>query len=320
MDKNPIMNRQLTNVLNKVYFDINSPASYAGVNKVYKEAKKKIPNLKYAKVKDFLEGESTYTMYKPARKRYRRLATVPSGLNSDWQCDLAIMDKLTKNNDGYKYILVCVDVLSRKMYAAPVKSKSPKHVKDAFNKIFINVKPLKLYSDRGLEFQAKEMIKYFQDMDIIKQVVYSPDIHAGIVERANRTIKERLYRYFHKNKTHRWVDVIDKIINNINNSVNRTIGMKPSQVNDKNAKELYNKLYSNAYDETIPKYKQGEHVRISKDKGVFGKGYHPSYTKEIFVIKAAKHSTPPHYRLQDLSGQDILGVFYEPELSRVKAI
>ena len=318
MNRVPIRNRKITNTLNKVYFDINSSASYAGANKVYREAKRLIPKLKYADVKEFLEGQSTHTMYKPQRKRFKRLATIPSGLNSDWQCDLAIMDMLSKNNDGYKYMLVCVDVLSRKMYVAPVKSKSPKQMIPAFNAIFSKAKPLKLYSDRGLEFQAKEMLKFFQDQDIVKHVVYTRNIHAGIVERANRTIKERLYRYFHKHKTHRWVDVIDKIINNINNSVNRTIGMTPNQVTLKNSQILYKELYGDAYSAQEPKFNVGDVVRIVKDKGVFGKGYHPSYSRELFRIRVAKHTRPPHYKLQDMEGADIMGVYYEPELSLVR--
>ena len=56
------------------------------------------------------------------------------------------------------------------------------------------------------------MKKYFEEKFIIKNVMYSPDLHAGVVERANRTIKERLYRYFTQNDTFRWVNIIEKII------------------------------------------------------------------------------------------------------------
>ena len=217
-------------------------------------------------------------------------------------------------------MLVCIDVLSRKMFVSPVKSKSPKDMKPAFVKIFdkAKVKPMKLYSDRGLEFEAREMKKFFDDNEIIKHVIYSPGIHAGVVERANRTIKDRLYRYFHKNKTHRWVDVIDKIVNNINNSVNRTTRMRPNDVTYNNAQELHERIYSGAHTKFDPKFESGDIVRINKDKGAFGKGYHPNYTKELFVIKTAKHTNPPHYKLQDLKGEDILGVFYGPELSFVR--
>jgi transposase InsO family protein len=316
------MNRRKLTKLKEIYFDTKSPAAYAGVDRVHKEIKKTFPTTTIDEVREFLQGQSTYTLYRPNIKRFQRLKTVPSGLNTDWQADLAMFDTLYKNNDGYKYLLVCIDVLSRKIYGAPVKSKSPHHVKEGFKKIFEKAKtrPLKIYTDRGLEFQAREMIKFFEDNDIIKLVVYTPETHAGVVERANKTIKLRLYRYFHKNKTHRWVDAIDKIINGINNSVNRTIGVKPNDVTYKNAQELRERVFGDAFESRRgPRFEEGDLVRMSKDKGVFGRSFHPSYTMEIFKIKTVKLSNPPHYKIQDLKGNDIKGVFYEQDLSKIKA-
>ncbi|KAL3100082.1 hypothetical protein niasHT_022910 [Heterodera trifolii] len=140
--------------------------------------------------------------------RFPRLKTIPSGFHTDWQCDLCIFDQLKKHNDGYKYLLVCIDVLSRMIFSAPAKSKKSEDMIEAFDRVFEKSKiiPMKIYSDSGLEFQAGKMKKYFEEKCIIKNVMYSPDLHAGVVERANRTIKERLYRYFTKMDTLRWVD------------------------------------------------------------------------------------------------------------------
>ncbi|KAL3069644.1 hypothetical protein niasHT_036436 [Heterodera trifolii] len=142
------------------------------------------------------------------RKKFPRLKTIPSGFHTDWQCDLCIFDQLKKHNDGYKYLLVCIDVLSRMIFSAPAKSKKSEDMIEAFDRVFEKSKiiPMKIYSDSGLEFQAGKMKKYFEEKFIIKNVMYSPDLHAGVVERANRTIKERLYRYFTKMDTLRWVD------------------------------------------------------------------------------------------------------------------
>ncbi|KAL3078555.1 hypothetical protein niasHT_034030 [Heterodera trifolii] len=139
----------------------------------------------------------------PRRNKFPRLKTVPSGLHTDWQCDLCIMDTIKAHNDGYRYILVCIDVLSRKILTAESESKKSEHMIEAFEKVFkkAGVLPNKLYSDAGLEFQAKRMIEYWKHKDIIKHIMYSPSLHAGVVERANRTLKERLYRYFSENNT-----------------------------------------------------------------------------------------------------------------------
>ncbi|KAL3072240.1 hypothetical protein niasHT_035501 [Heterodera trifolii] len=146
-------------------------------------------------------------------------------LQTDWQCDLCIMDSLKQHNDGYRYILVCIDVLSRQIYVAEAESKKSEHMIEAFEKVFKKVGelPNKMYSDSGLEFQAKRMNEYWRSKDIIKHVMYSPHLHAGVVERAN---------------------------------LNRTTGMRPVDVNFRNATELRNRLYKDVEEhERIPKFK-----------------------------------------------------------------
>ncbi|KAL3105581.1 hypothetical protein niasHT_021204 [Heterodera trifolii] len=170
-------------------------------------------------------GEILTNFKKPAK-------TVPSGLHTDWQCDLCIMDALKEHNDGFRYILVCIDVLSRKIFSAEAEFKKSEHMIAAFEKIFKKdgVLPNKLYSDAGLEFQAKKMTDYWKQKEIIKHVMYSPHLHAGVVERANRTLKERLYKYFSEKNTKRWIDVLDSIVRNLNSSANRTTGLRPVDI------------------------------------------------------------------------------------------
>ncbi|KAL3119219.1 hypothetical protein niasHT_003506 [Heterodera trifolii] len=190
-------------LLEQIYYDLRSPASYAGMLKVWEEAKRRNPRISLHNVYEFLHRQRTYTLFKSRRNKFPRLKTVPSGLHTDWQCDLCIMDTLRAHNDGYRYILVCIDVLSRKIFTAESESKKSEHMIEAFEKVFkkAGVLPNKLYSDAGLEFQAKRMIEYWKQKDIIKHIMYSPSLHAGVVERANRTLKERLYKYFSENNT-----------------------------------------------------------------------------------------------------------------------
>ena len=316
--------RSKKNIIKKVYFDLSSPSAFAGVEKVYLEAHKRNSKISRKDVIEYLQTEPTYSIYRPARKKFKRLATIPSGFNSEWQCDLCDFLTLYKNNDGYRYLLVAIDVLSRKINAVPTYSKSPRDMILAFDKLFqkAKVKPHKIYSDRGLEFQSKAMLEYFEANRIQKYAIYSDDIHAGVVERANRTIKERLYRYFNQNKTHRWVDVIDKIVEGINNTPNRTTGVEPNSVNYKNAEQLRRTVYGpNPWEpgKAKPKYDVGDIVRISKHKGKFAKGYHPNYTLENFRIKEVYETKPPHYKVEDLNkpSEEITGKIYEPEILKV---
>lgn len=304
-------------ILHKIFFNLKSPASYSGIQALYKEAKSYYPALTLSDVEKFLHNQRTWTLYKPIKKKFKRLKTIPSGLNTDWQCDLCIFDDLRKENDQFRYLLVCIDVLSRKINVAPAKSKSSADMIEAFDKIFkeSGVFPNKLYSDAGVEFQAKKMLDYFMSKDILKFVMHSPHLHAGVVERANKTIKLRLYKYFSEKNTIRWLEPIQKIVTGINNSINRTIGMTPNEVTYENANELWKKLYKSENNSEIKhKFSTGNIVRIGKEKGSFGRSFHPNFTDELFIISKVNPTNPPSYRITDLENQPIKGIFYEPEL------
>ena len=66
-----------------------------------------------------------------------------------------------------------------------------------------------------------------------------------------------------------------------------------------------------------PKFKVGDHVRISKYKSIFAKGYTANWSEEIFVTKKIKNTVPWAYVINDLNGEKIIGTFYEKELQKV---
>lgn len=304
-------------ILRKVYYDLESPACYAGIDKVWTEAKKYDQNITRENVSDFLSSQSVYTLYKPLRKKFSRMKTVPSGLHTDWQCDLAIFDSIKQHNDGYRYLLVCIDVLSRKLFVAPARSKKSEDMIEAFEKVFKKsiYRPWKLMSDRGVEFVAKKMMAYFKDNEIMKFSMYThPYVHAGVVERANRTIKERLYKYFENKNTERWIDIIDKIVNAINNSVNVVTGVKPNSVTFKNAEILRKKLYKQQVIGKTAKFKVGDIVRTSVTRGVFDKGYLANYSDELFTVYQINNTQPITYTLKDYDKNIIIGKYYDSEL------
>ena len=96
----------------------------------------------------------------------------------------------------------------------------------------------------------------------------------------------------------------------------RTIKMKPIDVKDNthvDSMELHSKKEVNDKD---PKFKVGDHVRISKYKNIFAKGYTPNWSEEVFVIKKVKNTVPWTYVINDLNGEEIIGKFYEKELQK----
>ena len=147
----------------------------------------------------------------------------------------------------------------------------------------------------------------------------SPQFHAGMAERANRSIKERLYRYFTERNTWKWIDVVQDIVKNLNYTINSTIGVRPIDVNFDNAEEIRKMLQDRAakIKRQPAKFSVGDRVRIEKYKHVFQKGYLPRFTKEIFTV-AEVHTerSPIVYRLRDDKNEIIKGWFYANDLCK----
>jgi len=306
----------------------NSPAFFTGIDALYREARKRNLDITRRRVKEFLEEQHSYTRHKRAIRNFKRLPILAPGLHTHWQSDLADMQMISKENNDYNYILVCIDVLSRKLYAEPLRNKTGECMKKAFDVIFERSEyiPWRILTDQGKEYTSQFIHTYFHKKGIEQySMLTSPQCHAPMAERAIRTIKERLYRYFTHQNTKRWVDVIQPLVNAINNSLNSSIGMRPVDVNFDNAIYLKNKLKANAKQKfnkrkyNLQHFKVGDMVRIEKYKHAFEKGYSPNFTYEIFSVCMVRTSTRPiTYKLIDTKGNILDGWFYSQELSLVR--
>ena len=101
-----------------------------------------------------------------------------------------------------------------------------------------------------------------------------------VAERFIRTIKKKIYKYMTSISKNVYIDKLDDIVHKYNNKKNRTIKMKPTDVKDNTYID-----FSKEVNDNDPKFKVGDHVRISKYKNIFAKGYTPSWSEEVFVIK-----------------------------------
>ncbi|KAL3106022.1 hypothetical protein niasHT_025813 [Heterodera trifolii] len=264
---------------------------------------------------------TTYTLFKPKREKFRHLRTVPTGFMTDVQADLADFQALSRKNSGHRYLLLAVDVLSRRMFGSPVKSKRPADVKRAFEEVFGQMPklPETLYTDRGLEFVAKPMKEFFAENGI-KKYETSSKKKAAVAERAIRTLKTRLYKYFSAKNTSAWVDVLPKFLSAINNSVCRATGLRPNEISDTNAREVWKRVYGEGLvpADKRPKIKAGETVRIPEPKHIFEKGYIPNYSDHVYTVDEARSTKPQHYLLKDYYGTKLKRKFYLPELTKVQ--
>lgn len=143
------MGKHHTALLRRIYNDPSSAAGFAGADALYREAHAADSSVTHDDVRHFLEGDRTYTLFRPTRNRYRRLRTVPAGFLTDLQVDLADFQTLAEHNRGFRYLLVAVDVLSRRVFVVPVKSKASRDMKVGFDKLFRQLPhlPWRVFSD-----------------------------------------------------------------------------------------------------------------------------------------------------------------------------
>ena len=173
-----------------------------------------------------------------------------------------------------------------------------------------NSKPNKIWVDNGSEFYNPYFKKWLRDNNIFMYSIHNKG-KSVVAERFIRTLKSKIYKYMTSISKNVYIDRLDDIVDEYNNTYHTTIKMKPIDVKDNtyiNADKEINKK--------DPKFKVGDYVRISKYKNIFAKGYMPNWSEEVFVIKRVKNTVTWTYVINDLNGEEIIGIFYEKKLQK----
>ena len=169
----------------------------------------------------------------------------------------------------------------------------------------------KIWVDNGKEFYNSSFKKWLKVNDIEMYSIHNEG-KSVVAERLIRTLKTKIYKYPTSISKNAYIDKLDDIVNEYNNTYHRTIKMKPVDIKGNTYIDSM-ELRSNHKD---PKFKVGDHLRISKYKNIFAKGYTPNWSEEVFVIKKVKNTVPWTYVINDLNGEEIIGTFYEKELQK----
>lgn len=297
-----------------IYYNLSNPAGYASIDKLSRESKTSKKD-----ALQWLSGQDAFTLHRKKLHKYPRRKTMVQGMNIQYQIDLVDMVKYARYNSNYRYLLTAIDVFSRYAYAVPLKNKTGVEVVKALKKIFVTNQPIRIQTDRGVEFLNLH-VKTFLAKRKIKLFSTSNETKAAIVERFNRTLKERMFRYFTKSGSYRYIDVLDELITGYNNSIHRITKMRPVDVSEENQEELWNRLYGeDLKSKSHFKFEIGDTVRISRMKDIFEKVYTPNWSREHFRIIARRGTNPVTYKLKDVAGEIISGSFYEPELQKIQA-
>lgn len=258
-------------------------------------------------------------LHKSARKNFPRKHVIVKGINDLWQADLVEMQPYSKYNKNFKYLLTVIDVFSKQAYVKPVLNKTAKFVTKAMGEIFQENKkiPIHLQTDNGTEFHNKTFKDLMKQKNINFYSTFS-NLKASVVERFNRTLKNRMWKQFSMQGSYKWLNILDHLVNSYNNTKHSTIKMAPNKVNSVNEKHILNTVYNRPTKWVKNKFSIGDIVRISKYKSIFDKGYTPNFTTELFKILNVNQKFPVTYLLEDMKQTPIAGQFYEMELRKTK--
>ena len=240
-----------------------------------------------------------------------------NGIDKIWAADLADMRALSKENDGYNFLLLVIDTFSKYGWIVPLKDKKGETIVKALKEIFKESgrRPDKLWTDKGREFFNKDV------RDLVYLYATENEEKSSIAERWIRTMKEKMFKYFTDYNTNKYIDVLPELVEDYNNTVHSSTKLTPTDASkEENELKVWSNLYPDRYKTSRlnPKFSVGDKVRITKKKTVFEKGYTTRWTEEIFTIKEIRETNPLTYKLEDLQGEEIEGTFYEPELQKTE--
>lgn len=312
--------------LKRLYYHPEEPSAYASKEKLFKAAKRQGLQISRKGIDEWLGKQETYTLHAPVvRNKVHRNRIIVPGPYHLWEADLMTIEP--KYAKQYKFILVVVDAFTKQGQAEPLKSKRPSEVLKAFDIIIARYgsrAPKLLRTDQGKEFTSSQSKKYWKLHNIKHYTAIAPK-KACFAERLIQTLGQKIEKFLTSNPSNterNFLPHLPAFIDAYNNTVHSAHGLKPNEVNFDNAGAVYDKLYQGKgrYKENTDAdrrpLKEGDLVRLSRDKRPFEKGRKANYTREIFKV-AKKSDHPNNYHLVDDKGHEIKGVVYRKEVQKV---
>ena len=327
--------KEIEKYLRRLYHNAKKPGSFGGVSALYRAAHADgRSDITLSQVPQFLRSDDTYTLFKPARRRFKRSRIIVGGIDEEYQMDLADLSKWKKYNDNYAYILVAIDAFPRFLYTYPLKDKTAETVVQALI-VFLKQtrRPrVSVYTDKGREWVNTKIENLFSEYGLKHFKSQNSDVKASMAERVILDLKRHLTRYMSENETYRYIDVLNYFTTAHNYTFNRVIGMEPIQVTRENEKELWRHLYlkdpklnKKSHGISVPQggsknlsIEKGDYVRISYARHPFTRGYQDQWTGEFFqVYKLIVRDGHRIFFLREFNGDPIVGGFYEQEIQKI---
>ena len=277
------------NILRNIYYDPST--GFQSKKKLYEAAKEK--GITKQQVDYFLNNQEVYQLHKKPEVPKHYIPIIAKYPNEILQIDLLDISNLSSSNSGIHYILLAIDIFTRKVYVQPIKTKSAETVTRGFEQIIKETKPSKIQADHGKEFINTEFKNLLKLNNIELQLIDVGDHNKlGIINRFCRTIRELLNKYMTAYKTTRYIDVLDKLVANYNNSKHSTTLYSPNEsIKHVNEIEKLNTIRYNKAIQNETHFKIGDKVRCIVNLQAFEKHSLPKWSKTIFdIIDKTEHA------------------------------
>lgn len=296
--------------------------SFGGQNVLTKFYK----NLSADDVKDALSKIDSYTRHKVVKPPKIFNPTFVRIKRKNLQIDLAEVKNLAEWNNGVKFIFVCIDAFSRRVWLEPLKSKKGAACLKAFKLIVARMGRLhegvSACSDFGGEFYNKGMKKYLKE---IGMKLFSPSTNkCAVIERSILSLKRLITQYITAHETKKYYHMIPSFENVINNRVHRMIKMTPMQADLTKNRDAVNDISQRRYNKAFhpkqrqkKKFKVGDIVRFAKSRQLFDRGYDETHRIEVARVTKILTGLPViMYQLEEWNGTPITGRWYSTELTK----
>jgi transposase InsO family protein len=283
-----------------------------------------------ARATRILQETEGYTLHREYKQPRVYNPIYVRGRRKQVQADLIDVSKVAPQNDDVRFLLVLIDIFTKRVWVYPLKRKDAGRMKTAvlgwLNSL--DVVPEKVVTDRGTEFTNAEVRGELAS----HRVAWEPangTLKACIAERVNKTLQILIYKYMSENETHRYLEVLDDLVDTYNRRPHRTLeGMSPEEADDPRNEARVLAIFNARYEKLArrrrePKYKVGDMVRVKTDPKKISssaRAYAEQFHGEYFNIIRINRTLPvPMYYLRSAdTGELIEGGFYANELQQLR--
>ena len=230
--------------LRDIYVDPAHPASFSNPQTLYKVAKKEGKyKISHSQIKKWIQKQESYSRNKRVKRNFQRGRVIVAGIDDQFDADLASLIYYADDNNGYKYLLVVIDIFSHYAWVQSLKDKTATQIVNAFDKILSEGRmPKKLCTDAAKDFTSTKFQTFVKGKNILHFVTHN-EKQVNYVERFIKTLKSRISRYMIEKNTCRYIDVLQKNVTSYNHTWHSGIRSEPVNVNKQNEKQLWWQMY-----------------------------------------------------------------------------